>query len=216
VTGEGVVGLAVYEEADAGDLGECGVQGADDGLDGEGFDLDAGRVVVDEGAAQVDDGELARLVCSIAGRGVGIGEEEDVVYRGAGLEGVDGVGLGVGGQEMVEEGSGADGGVLREREGLGGGSDGGVGVVGEVERDVLGAGGGGCGDGGVRGGCAETLVRLFAAAEEEGNHEKDGSDEAPEEDALVARDHRDAPAAARVWLRQEVRAATMAFAMVCW
>ena len=42
----------------------CGkgrVEGADDGLDGEGFDLDAGGVVVDEGAAEVDDGQLAGL-----------------------------------------------------------------------------------------------------------------------------------------------------------
>ena len=38
VAGEGVVGMAVDEEADAGDVGEGGVEGADDGLEGEGFD----------------------------------------------------------------------------------------------------------------------------------------------------------------------------------
>ena len=56
VAGEGVVGLAVDEEADAGDVGEGGVEGADDGLEGEGFDLDAGGVVGDEGVFEVDDG----------------------------------------------------------------------------------------------------------------------------------------------------------------
>ena len=62
MAGEGVVGLAVYEEADGGDLRKCGVEGADDGLDGEGFDLNAGGVVVDEGAAEVDDGVAGRVV----------------------------------------------------------------------------------------------------------------------------------------------------------
>ena len=69
VAGEGVVGLAVDEEADGGDLREGGVEGADDGLHGEGFDLDAGGVVVDEGAAEVDDGELAGLFARGAGSG---------------------------------------------------------------------------------------------------------------------------------------------------
>ena len=39
-----------------GDLGEGGVEGSDDRLHGEGLDLDAGGVIVDEGAAEVDDG----------------------------------------------------------------------------------------------------------------------------------------------------------------
>ena len=56
MAGEGVVGLAVDEEADGGDLREGGVEGSDDGLHGEVFDLDAGGVVVDEGAAEIDDG----------------------------------------------------------------------------------------------------------------------------------------------------------------
>jgi hypothetical protein len=55
VAGERVVGLAVYEEADGGYLGERGVEGADDGVDGEGFDLNAGGMVVDEAAAEIDD-----------------------------------------------------------------------------------------------------------------------------------------------------------------
>src|SRR5216683_4265658 len=61
VAGEGVVGLAVDEETDGGDFGECGVKGADDRLHGEGFDLDAGGVIVDETTAEIDDGQLAGL-----------------------------------------------------------------------------------------------------------------------------------------------------------
>ena len=54
MAGEGVAGLAVDEEADLGDVGEGGVEGADDGLEGEVFDVDAGGMVVDEGAVEVD------------------------------------------------------------------------------------------------------------------------------------------------------------------
>jgi hypothetical protein len=53
---EGVVGLAIDEEADLGDLREGSVEGADDRLEGEGFGLDAGGMVVDEGAVEIDDG----------------------------------------------------------------------------------------------------------------------------------------------------------------
>ena len=69
---------------------------------------------------------------------------------------------------------------------------------------------------GCRLGARRALVRLLAPVEEEGDHEKDGSDEAPEEDALVAGDHREDS-----WRRRgcgrasELRAATMAFATVC-
>ena len=56
VSGKGVVGLTVDEEADFGDLWERGVKGADDGLHGEGFDLDAGGVIVEERTVKVDDG----------------------------------------------------------------------------------------------------------------------------------------------------------------
>ena len=118
---------------------------------------------------------------------------------------------------MVEEGAGADGGLLWERERFGGGGDGGVGVVGEVEGDVFGVGGGGGGDGGgvVEGG--EALLGLLAAMDEEGSHEEDAGGEAPEEDALVAGDHRAAPVAAGSWrLRQEVSAVEMAWAICCW
>ena len=59
VAGEGIVGLAVDEEADLCDLGEVGVEGAEDGVEGECLDLDAGGVLVDEAATEVDDGELA-------------------------------------------------------------------------------------------------------------------------------------------------------------
>ena len=56
VAGEGVVGLAVDEEADAGNLGKRCVESADDRLHGKGFDLDSGGVIVYEGAVKVDDG----------------------------------------------------------------------------------------------------------------------------------------------------------------
>ena len=59
MAGEGFAGLAVDEEADLLDLREVGVEGADHGEQGEGFDLDAGGVLIDEAAAEVDDGELA-------------------------------------------------------------------------------------------------------------------------------------------------------------
>jgi hypothetical protein len=128
------------------------------------------------------------------GEGLGRVEEEDIVYGWAALQGVRGGGKGVVGEKMFEQGAGAEGGFLREGDLLGRGGDGGVGVVGEVEGDVLGAGGGGGGDGGgvVEGG--EPLVGLLAAVQEEGGHEEDAAEQAPEEDALVAGDHRAAPA----------------------
>src|ERR1700731_2915732 len=116
-----------------------------------------------------------------------------------------GVGQSVGGEEMLEESAGAEGGVLGKGERFGGWGNGGVGVSGEVEGDVFGAGGGGGGDGcGVveRG---ETAVGLLAAVQEEGRHEEDAAGEAPEEDALVAGDHF-WPPARRAWLRHEATA----------
>ena len=65
------------------------MEGADDGGDSEGFDLDAGGMVVDEGAAEVDDGQLAGL---FAWGGVGVGEEKEVVDGWASLEGMGGGG----------------------------------------------------------------------------------------------------------------------------
>ena len=80
VAGEGFAGLAVDEEANLFDLGEVGVEGSDDGLEGEGFDFDAGGMGVGEGGAEVDDGELAagsdglRVVGVRGGYGDGGGE----------------------------------------------------------------------------------------------------------------------------------------------
>ena len=103
MAGEGVVGLAVDEEADGGDLGEGGVEGSYDRLHGEGLDLDAGGVIVDEAAAQVDDGQLTGLRVGSVAR-LGFGEEEDFVDGWAALERVGGVGESVGGEEMLEKG----------------------------------------------------------------------------------------------------------------
>src|SRR6201996_5372729 len=47
VAGEGFAGLAVDEEANLLDLREVGVEGADHGEECEGFDLDAGGVLID-------------------------------------------------------------------------------------------------------------------------------------------------------------------------
>ena len=190
MSGEGVVGFAVYEETDLGDLGERGVEGTDDGLEGEVFNEDAGGVIVGEGATEVDDGLIF--------------EEEDVVDGGAGLERVCGGGEGVLGDEVVEEDTGADAGVLWEGDLGAGGGDGAIGVAGEVEGDVFSGGRRGSGDGGgvVEGG--EALVGLLATVEEEGCHEGDAADEDPEEDALVAGDHRGTPAGLAVgalWVR---------------
>ncbi len=117
MAGQGVVGIAVDEEADAGDVGEGSVEGADDGLEGEGFDEDAGGVIGDEGVFEIDDGELPggfdagpRGVGWIGGFGV---EEEDVLYGGTGPEGVGGVGLGVLGEEVIEEDACAGSGLRR-------------------------------------------------------------------------------------------------------
>ncbi len=121
---------------------------------------------------------------------------------------------GVGGEEVLDECAGASRGLLWQGERFRGRSDGGVGVVGEVEGDVLGAGAGGSGDGcGVVGG-GEPFVSLLTAVEEEGCHQEDACNKTPEEDALVTGDHFAAPTG--IWrLRQDVRAAAMALAMFC-
>ena len=69
--------------------------------------------------------------------GLWVGEKEDVVDGGTSLKRVAGTRKGVDGEEMLEQGAGAEGGSLGERERAGGGSDGCVGVVGEVEGDVF-------------------------------------------------------------------------------
>ena len=217
VPGEGVVGVAVDEEADGGDLGECGVEGSDDRCDGESFDLDAGGVIVDEIAAEVDDGELAGLGVEAGfGFGMRVAEQKDVIDGWTALQGMGGVGERVGGEKVFEESAGAKGGLLGESEGFGGRGDGGVSVVRKVKGDVFGAGGGGGGDGSGVVERGEALVRLLAAVEEESRHEEDAAGEAPKENALVAGDHFGAPAARRARLRQEPMAAAMALAMFCW
>src|ERR1700751_4113888 len=122
-----------------------------------------------------------------------------------------GVGKRIGGEKVFEEGAGAKGGLLGERERFGGGGDGGVGVVGEVEGQVFGAGGGGGGDGGGVVECFESLVSLLTSVKGEGRHEEDSGGEAPKENALIAGDHFCAPvwapAASRARLRQEPMAA---------
>jgi hypothetical protein len=50
--------LAVDEEADLGDAGQVGVEGAADGEYGEVFSFQAGGVGGDEAAGEVDDGEF--------------------------------------------------------------------------------------------------------------------------------------------------------------
>ncbi len=164
VAGEGFARLAVDEEADLFDLGEVGVEGADDGAQGEGLDLDAGGVGVDEVAAEVDDGEFAAGGPGLEGGGwvgwrdgdgldaaVGSGggcgvdgvagdgkrNEEDVIDHEAGGEGMGGAGEGVLGDEVVEEGAGAGGDLGREGDVAIGGGDGALVVVGEVEGDGL-------------------------------------------------------------------------------
>src|SRR5437868_120476 len=131
-----------------------------------------------------------------------------------------GVGERVGGEEVFEESAGAKGGGLGKGERFGGGDDGGVGVVGEVEGDVFGAGGGGGSDGSGVVERFEALVGLFAAAKEECRHKAYSGDEAPKENALVAWNHLWtpvwAPAASRARLRQEPMAAATALAMFCW
>src|SRR5580700_1600751 len=91
VAGEGFAGLAVDEEADLLDLREVGVEGANHGEQGEVFNLDAGGMLADESAAEVDDGELA------AGGGW---------FGGVGVVGGDGdggcVAVGVGGGVGVD------------------------------------------------------------------------------------------------------------------
>ena len=59
MAGEGVAGLTVDEKTDLFDLGEIGVEGAEDGVEGKGFGFDPGGVAVDEVAAEIDDGEFA-------------------------------------------------------------------------------------------------------------------------------------------------------------
>src|ERR1700754_3084743 len=93
VAGEGFAGLAVDEEPDLLDLREVGVEGADHGEQGEGFDFDAGGMLADEAAAEIDDGELAAGGGGFGGVGV-VGGDRDgggVAVGVGGRVGIDGV-----------------------------------------------------------------------------------------------------------------------------
>ena len=56
VAGKGGARLAVDEEAHLGDAGQVGMEGGDDGLDGEDFGFNAGRMAGGKAAGQVDHG----------------------------------------------------------------------------------------------------------------------------------------------------------------
>ena len=195
-------------------LRKIGVEGADDGAQGEGFELDAGGVLRDEGAAEVDDGELTagcrgfdgvgvvggdgdggRASGGVGGEGIvdgvandGKREEEDLIDGCAGLEGVRGAGERVLGDEVVEEGAGAGGGLGGQGDLAGLGGDGAVVVVGEEEGDGLFVG-----VGGVEGhGVAEAFdagATLLTMGEELDAHADDGGDHDPEDDARGADAH---------------------------
>ena len=193
MAGEGFVGLAVDEEADLLDLREVGVERADDGEQGEGFDLDAGGVGVDEAAVEVDDGEFAAGAGGLEGVGVGgarrgwwrarcrrwrwrwcrsawpvMGRATRKTSSTAAPDcsGCGGAGEGVLGDEVLEEGAGAGGGFGGQRDLALGGGDGAVGVVGEVEGDGFGDGVGGV-DGGLVGEGVEAVAGALVLGEEE-------------------------------------------------
>jgi hypothetical protein len=165
------------------------VQRADDGVEREQFGFDARGMIVDEGAAQANDSYAA-----FAGVG-GVGQKEDVVDGRAALNRVGGAGKSVLGEQVFEQGARAKAGFLGESDLGGGGCNGCVGVRGEVEGDLFGGGAGWSGDGRGVVESNETLVCLLATAKQEASHEQDAADEAPEEDALVARDHFGSPGA---------------------
>ncbi len=91
VAGQGFAGLAVDEETDLGEIGEGGVQGADDGLEGESLGEDAGGMIGGEGFVEVDYRELT-MGEIVAGCSEWQGGKEDVVYCLASGERMSGVG----------------------------------------------------------------------------------------------------------------------------
>src|SRR5580698_2626893 len=214
VAGEGFAGLAVDEEANLLDLREVGVEGADHGEEGEVFDLDAGGMLPNEAAAEVDDGELAAGCGGLEGVGVvggdgdggdaalgvvgkraingvaddGKWQEENLVDGGAGLERVRGAGKGVLGDEVVEEGACARGSFCGEGDVAGLGADGAVVVVGEEEGDGLFVGVGGV-EGSSVGEALDTAAAFLAVGEELDAHADDGGDHYPEDDARGADAH---------------------------
>src|SRR6185437_12726611 len=58
VAGESIARLAVDYKTDLFDAREVREERADDGVDGERLDFDAGRMVIGKGASEVDNGEL--------------------------------------------------------------------------------------------------------------------------------------------------------------
>src|ERR1700761_4445160 len=214
VAGEGFAGLAIDEEADLLDLREVGVERADHGEQGEVFDFDAGGMLADEAAAEIDDGELAAGGGGLGGVGVvggdgngggvavGVGcsvgvdgvaddgkrEEEDLVDGGTGLERVCGAGEGVLGDEVVEKSAGAGGGLGGKGDVAGLSGDGAVVVVGEEEGDGLFVGVGGVKGRGV-GEALDASAALLAMGEELDAHADDGGDHDPEDDARGADAH---------------------------
>src|SRR5208282_2291977 len=90
VAGQGIAGLALYEDIDALDAGYVDGQGFNEGVDGELFAENAGAVLVDEGGVEIDEG------CS------GI-DEVDGADIGCGGEGMGGSGQLVEAQQGAEE-----------------------------------------------------------------------------------------------------------------
>ena len=73
--------LAVHQEADLGDAGQVGVQGAADGEHGEGLGLNARGMGGGEAAGQVDDGEFG--AGWLGAFGLGIAAMERLAVAGA-------------------------------------------------------------------------------------------------------------------------------------
>jgi len=193
-------------------------------------------------SVEVDDGELAawdvRSGSEVAGGGGRLGwrlgsggdgrlegkvEEEDVVDGRAAFEGVGGVLEGVLGYETSEESAGAGCGLFRQRDIAVDEGDGAVAVVGHGEADGFAGGRDGRCERGLILVAGELFPGLLASAEQDEGHEQTGDGEDPEEDALVAGDHR-APifegwadwAWGSAWSRQAWRAEVRAAPTRCW
>lgn len=164
----------------------------------------------------------------------GQGKQEDAVDGCAGGQGMLGVGERVLGNEMVEQRARACGALGGERDLPGFERDGAVVIIGQFERNGLAVGVGGV-DGGVVGQGEEAVTLALMHVPEPEAHAENAGDEAPEEDALVARDHgftaeaegmealpgaaaeaSSARCGAFMSLRQKTSAAVMASAACCW
>lgn len=100
MAGEGGAGLAVDEEANLRDGGDVGVEGLDDGEQGESFGLDAGGLGLGKGSVEVDHGELPALL-------VGDGQQEDAVDASVCFDGVRRAWGAPTVEELLNEGAGA-------------------------------------------------------------------------------------------------------------